>query len=77
MRNDNFHEIDTALEGKQFDSIIVLPKNTEKYEFDFRNERIVTEYPEHHQKEIMRNIFAYKMASKYLTTSGVVILSGS
>lgn len=76
LNNSNYQQIEKQLEGKQFDSIVVLPRlDQDSKLLQIQDDKFGMTFPELHQELLLRNLFAYRLASKYLTSSGVIILS--
>ena len=60
--------------GNVFESIVILPSSPRE-DFDFADEEFITKYPATYLNSTIKNVFAYQLASKYLSKTGVVILS--
>jgi hypothetical protein len=75
--DNNYAEIESKLAGKQFESVIALSDKEGDEGFDFGDEGFATDYLDIHTRKLNKNVFAYRLAHKYLTSSGVVLLSCS
>ena len=74
--NHYYSHLTEKYKGNVFESIVVLPSSP-KEDFDFAEESFITKYPTTYLNSTIKNIFAYHLASKYLSKTGVVILSSN
>lgn len=77
LKQGDYSQLEAQLQGRQYDSIIVLPGSLENSQWDISQPEIATQYPSFHTDLLLRNVFAYRIASKYLSVMGVLIFSGS
>lgn len=75
---DTLQNVENQLFGfhKLYESVVLLP---EKYDWktDFRNENFLQEFYTDRPNKVELALTAYKFASRFLTNSGVVLLSSA
>lgn len=75
---DGYKEIEEKFKGRQYDAVIVMPEPNKSLSgyYNIKDEEFAWQTGTY-TANLMKNLLAYRLAHKYLTTSGVVILSNS